>query len=151
MKKLIEKLINTDNDISLLLARVTLGAVMFAHGGQKLFGLFGGNGFSGTLNYFISTGMPAILAILVILGESLGSLALIAGFFSRFMAFSIGLIMAGAIFMVHLPNGFYMNWFGKQPGEGYEYHLLAIGLSLVVMLKGSGAFSIDRLIKKYLK
>jgi putative oxidoreductase len=151
MKDFLEKFISTDDDIGILAARLTLGVVMFPHGAQKLFGLFGGGGFSGTLNYFVSSGLPAVLAVLIILGESLGSIALIFGFFSRFMAFGIGLIMLGAIFMVHLPNGFFMNWFGKQPGEGFEYHILAVGLSLVIMIKGSGAFSIDRLIKKYLK
>ncbi len=151
MKNLIEKLINTEYDIGLLFARLTLGFVIFPHGAQKLLGLFGGNGFSGTFNYFTGNGIPALIAILVILGESLGSIALIAGFFGRFMAFGIGIIMLGAIFMVHLQNGFFMNWFGKQAGEGYEYHLLAIGLAVIIMLKGSGAFSLDRYIKKYFK
>jgi putative oxidoreductase len=94
--------------------------------------------------------MPVILAFLIIMGESLGSLALVLGFFGRFMAFGIFMIMMGAIFMVHLSNGFFMNWFGSQKGEGIEYHLLAIGLTLIVMAKGSGKFSLDRVLHKYL-
>jgi len=49
-----------------------------------------------------------------------------------------------AILTVHMSNGFFMNWFGKQAGEGFEYHLLAIGLAVAVMIGGSGAASIDR-------
>ena len=59
--------------------------------------------------------------------------------------------MLGAIFMVHLKFGFFMNWMGKQPGEGYEYHILAIGLALATMLKGSGKLSIDRLLLSKLR
>lgn len=149
--KTFAKLINTNEDIAYTVARVFLGLIIFPHGAQKLLGLFGGFGFTGTLNFMTGNGIPAIAAILVILGESLGSIALIFGFIGRFMAFGIFMVMIGAIFMVHLPNGFFMNWFGKQAGEGYEYHLLAIGLALVVMIGGSGRFSIDRLISKYLK
>jgi putative oxidoreductase len=66
------------------------------------------------------------------------------------MAFGIALVMLGAIFMVHLPNGFFMNWFGNQKGEGFEYHLLAIGLALVIMINGSGRYSVDRLLYLYM-
>ena len=52
--------------------------------------------------------------------------------------------MVGAIATVHLANGFFMNWSGAQKGEGFEYHILAIALALVVMLRGSGAASVDR-------
>lgn len=82
--------------------------------------------------------MPVVLAFLIIMGESLGALALLVGFFGRFMAFGIAMIMLGAIFMVHLDNGFFMNWFGTQKGEGFEYHLLALGLAFLIMIKGSG-------------
>lgn len=52
--------------------------------------------------------------------------------------------MLGAIFMVHLPNGFFMNWMGNQKGEGIEYHILVIGIALVILVKGSGSLSVDR-------
>jgi putative oxidoreductase len=150
MKQAIERFVYTNDDTGALVARLMLAIVFIPHGSQKLLGLFGGHGFAATMHYFTSTGMPAVLAFLVIMAESLGSVALLLGFFGRFMAFSIGLVMLGAIFMVHLPNGFFMNWFGMQKGEGFEYHLLAIGLALVVMIKGSGKYSLDRLIHGFL-
>lgn len=135
-------------DWGALAARVFLGLVIFPHGLQKLLGMFGGGGFSGTVDFFVGMGIPAVVAVLIILGESFGSLLLIFGFVSRFAAASIGLIMAGAALMVHAPNGFFMNWMGNQAGEGFEYHLLAIGLALVVLIRGGGAFSIDGAIAK---
>lgn len=142
------KSINTDDNWASLIARVVLGLVILPHGLQKLLGLFGGAGFTGTMGYFTSQGMPAVVAFLVIMGESFGALGLITGFIGRFCAFGIMTIMLGAMFMVHLKAGFFMNWTGQQQGEGFEYHLLALGLGLIVLLKGSGAFSIDRILSK---
>jgi putative oxidoreductase len=139
-----QKLIHTDESFTGLLARLTLGFVMLPHGLQKLLGLFGGYGFTGTMNAFTGGGMPWIVAFLVILGESFGALGLIFGFMSRFAAFGITVIMLGAIFIGHLSNGFFMNWTGQQPGEGFEYHILAIGLGLIILLRGAGRWSIDR-------
>ena len=141
----------TDDAWSSLVLRVMLGLVMLPHGAQKLLGWFGGYGFSGTIGFFTQSGTPWILAFLVIMGESLGALGLIAGFLTRFSAFGILCIMLGAIFIVHLPNGFFMNWFGKQAGEGFEYHLLMIGMSLALMISGAGRWSVDGLIAKRLK
>lgn len=145
---LFQKLIRTDDDIAPTLARVTAGIVMLPHGLQKTLGWFGGNGFSGTMDYFTGTGLPWIAALLVVLGESLGALGMITGTLSRFAAFGFVAIMTGAIFMAHLEHGFFMNWYGNQAGEGYEYHLLMIGLAVIVMIKGSGAFSIDRILTR---
>ncbi len=125
-----------------------MGIVILPHGLQKLLGMFGGAGFSGTVDFFVSSGIPAFIAILIIIGESFGALGLILGFLSRIAAFGITVIMLGAIFMVHLPNGFFMNWFGSNTGEGYEYHILAVGLGLVVLIKGGGIWSVDRAIAK---
>jgi putative oxidoreductase len=135
-------------DITLLIIRVTLGCVIFAHGAQKLFGWFGGFGFEGTMGYFTGTvGLPYIVGLPVIFGESLGAIALMLGLFGRFMSFSIFIIMFGALYFDHAQNGFYMNWFGNRAGgEGYEFDLLTFGLSLSIMINGSGAFSLDRLI-----
>ncbi len=138
----------TDGNAAGLLARLVLGIVLFPHGAQKMLGWFGGYGFSGTMGFF--TGMmhlPRIIGLLVILVEFLGSLFLILGFAGRLTAALVAIDMAGIIFSAHIQNGFFMNWFGKQAGEGYEYHLLAIGLALVVLVSGSGLFSIDRKIK----
>ena len=146
-------LFQTDEAWSSLVLRVTLGLVMLPHGAQKLLGLFGGFGFAGTMGFFTAQmHIPAVIAFLVIMGESFGSLGLILGFLTRFTAASLVLIMLGAVVMVHWPNGFFMNWFGKQAGEGFEYHLLVIGMSLTLLIAGGGKWSVDRLIAtKWLK
>lgn len=140
-------LLATDHDWSATAARVTLGAVMLPHGAQKLLGWFGGPGFGGAMGFLTGPmSLPAPLAALIILIESMGALALVLGIAGRAMAAGIASIMVGAIATVHYANGFFMNWGGAQAGEGFEYHLLAIGLALVVMLRGSGAASVDRLL-----
>jgi putative oxidoreductase len=142
---------HTDEAWSSLILRVTLGLVMLPHGAQKLLGWYGGFGFAGTMGFFTEQmHVPAAIAFLVIMGESFGSLGLITGFLTRFSAFGTLCIMLGAIFMVHLPNGFFMNWFGKQAGEGFEYHLLVIGMSVALMLTGAGKWSVDGAIARKL-
>lgn len=140
---MLHKLIQTHDDFGATTARIVAGLVMFPHGAQKALGLFGGHGFSASMDSFTGGGMPWIVAALVIGGEFLGSLGMIFGAFSRIAAFGFIVIMTGAIFVGHLQNGFFMNWFGNQNGEGFEYHLLMIGLALVVLLRGAGAWSID--------
>ena len=93
-------------------------------------------------------GIPALIAFLVIIGESFGALGLITGFLTRLSAAGIAMIMLGAIFMVHWNNGIFMNWFGKQAGEGFEYHLLALGLAIPLIIYGGGKFSVDQVVEK---
>lgn len=142
----------TDDNWTGLILRLTLGFVMFPHGAQKLLGWYGGFGFGGTMGFFTdSMHLPWLIAFLIIIGEFFGSLGLLAGLLTRFSAASIGVIMLGAITLVHLPNGFFMNWFGKQQGEGYEYHLLVIGVSLALLVTGAGRWSTDRVIAERLR
>jgi putative oxidoreductase len=137
-------LLSTSNDLVLTLLRVVLGIVFFFHGAQKMLGWFGGNGFSGTMQYFTGPmGIPAVFAFLAIAAEFFGGLGLIVGFLSRIAAFGILVNMVVAIFKVHLPNGFFMNWTGAQNGEGFEYHLLVIVIALAIIVKGAGALSVD--------
>jgi putative oxidoreductase len=146
---MLNALFRTDNDASSLVLRVMLGVVFFPHGAQKVLGWFGGHGLEGTLGFFTQTmGLPLVVAALVIAAEFLGALGLIAGLLTRLAAFGILCVMTGAIFMVHLPHGFFMNWSGKQAGEGFEFHLLAIAIALALMLKGGGRWSLDRLIAR---
>lgn len=136
---------------SSLVLRMMMGLIIFPHGAQKLLGWYGGFGFSGTMGFFTEKmGLPWIIALLIILGESIGALLLITGFLTRFAAMSLAIIMVGAISLVHMPNGFFMNWFGKQPGEGYEYHLLAIAICAALVLAGGGKWSADRAIAEKL-
>lgn len=135
----------TDDGWAGLILRLTLGIVMFPHGAQKLLGWYGGFGFTGTLGFFTEQmHLPWLIAFLVIVGEFFGSLGLLVGFLTRFSAASIGIIMLGAISLVHWPNGFFMNWFGKQAGEGYEYHLLVLGISIALVIIGAGRWSVDQ-------
>ena len=116
-----------------------------AHGAQKLLGWFGGYGFDGTMNYFTGTmHIPSALAFLVIASEAFGSLGLLFGLGTRLAAFGAAATMVGAVLTTHLKVGFFMNWFGNQPGEGLEYHLLALALALPLVVRGGGAFSVDR-------
>ncbi|HSU82553.1 MAG TPA: DoxX family protein [Thermoanaerobaculia bacterium] len=141
---MLRKLMQTDDDVGMLIVRVFLGLVMFPHGAQKLFGWFGGGGFAATLQGMTSMGLPPAIVLLVMIAEFFGSLGLITGFLGRVSAFGIFCVMVGAVLTVHLHNGFFMNWMRNQKGEGFEYHLLAIGMAVAVMVKGSGRLSIDR-------
>jgi putative oxidoreductase len=147
--KLLQLLTKTNDSAAPLLARLTLGLVMFPHGAQKALGWFGGYGYTGTMGFFTGTmHIPALFAFLAIFAEFAGSLALIAGLFSRVAAFGIASVMAVAIATAHYTNGFFMNWSGQQKGEGFEYHLLALGLALIVIIHGAGKASLDRVIAK---
>ena len=149
MTTFIKYLFQTNDKFSYWVPRVILGCVILPHGAQKLFGWFGGFGFTNSMTYFTqTTGLPWIIAFLIIMGESLGSLGLIVGFFTRLSALGLICIMVGAIITVHIPNGFFMNWFGKQAGEGFEYHLLVIGMSIPLLISGGGKYSVDLLINK---
>lgn len=151
--KTIKQFLATDQQSwSLLLVRIALGIVILPHGMQKALGLFGGYGFSATVGFFQSMGMPFLIGTLVVLAEFVGSIGLILGFGTRFMAFSVGLTMAGAAVLGgHAANGFFMNWFGMQKGEGLEYFILVVGMALAVLLSGSGKYSVDNLILKKIK
>ncbi len=145
------KMFSTSNDTAVLVMRFALGIVILPHGLQKMFGAFGGFGFSGTMAYFTTqAGIPTIFAFLAIMAEFLGSLGLISGLLTRIAAFGIGVNMVVAIFLVHIHNGFFMNWNGQQAGEGFEYHLLALGLVIALMIKGGGRWSLDRMISEKL-
>jgi putative oxidoreductase len=139
------KLIATDDDVASLVLRVSLGVVFFPHGAQKVLGWFGGYGLSGTMQGFTQgMGIPTVFAALAIAAEFLGSLGLIVGLLTRVAAFGIAVNMVVAIALVHGQFGFFMNWFGNQKGEGYEYHILAIAIAIALMIKGGGKASIDR-------
>jgi putative oxidoreductase len=139
------RLVRTDGDVAPLLLRVTLALVMLPHGAQKLLGWFGGHGFEGTMGFLTgAAGLPWLVALVVILAESVGALALLAGVFTRVAAAGIGAVMVGAIATVHLQHGFFMNWTGAQAGEGFEFHLLVLGIVAALLVRGGGALSADR-------
>jgi putative oxidoreductase len=143
-----KRIVNTANDFTLTILRVILGVVFFAHGAQKMLGWFGGRGFGGTLAFFSHMGIPTTVAALAIVVEFLCGLGLLVGFLGRIAALEILCKMVIAVATLHVRYGFFMNWSGNQEGEGFEYHLLAIALGLAILIKGSGALSVDRFLTK---
>ena len=152
----LKKFFHTDDSTTHLIIRIILGLVIFFHGAQKLFGWFGGHGFDGTMGFFTQKlGVPALVAFLVIIGESFGALGLITGFLTRLSAAGVVCIMMGAIVLVHKGNGIFMNWSGQLTNweervtvEGFEYHLLALAIAIPLILYGGGKFSVDQIIEK---
>jgi putative oxidoreductase len=144
---MLRKLLSTPNDPTLTLARIVLAAIFFAHGSQKMFGFFGGRGVSGTIEIFQQTmGIPAPLTILTMTAEVFGAAGLFLGLLSRIAVLGVLVVMIVAPFANHLYPRFFMNWTGRQVGEGYEYHLLAIALIVTILVRGAGALSLDRVI-----
>ena len=143
------KLVATDSDYATTILRLVLGVIFFAHGAQKMLGWFGGYGFSGTMAYFTGPAhIPAVFAFLAIAAEFFGGLGLLFGFLTRIAAFGISVNMLVAIATVHSAAGFFMNWTGTQKGEGFEYHLLVLAMTAFLMIRGGGAFSLDRAITR---
>jgi putative oxidoreductase len=136
-------LLQTDGTLVPLILRLTLAVVMFPHGAQKVLGWFGGHGLKPTMAYFKSSGVPAPLALLAIAAEFLGPLGLAVGLLTRVAALGIACVMLVAIFTVHARHGLFMNWQGQQKGEGFEFHLLALGLALALVIGGAGLWSLD--------
>jgi putative oxidoreductase len=142
---MLQRILKTREGFDLTILRITLGAIIFAHGAQKMFGWFGGGGWSGTMNFFThDMHMSYFTSVLTIFIEFFGSLMLITGTFTRVAALGMFGLFTGIIFTVALPNGFFMNWGGGNPGEGYEYDLLVLGMSLAIMVGGAGSISLDR-------
>jgi putative oxidoreductase len=137
-------LLRTRNDGILTLIRLVAGGVMLPHGMQKMFGWFGGAGFNGTVHSFAQRGFPAPLVILVMATEFFGSIALILGCFTRIAAFGLAVDMTVAAITVTSKFGMFINWAGKQKGEGMEFQILMIAMALAILFGGGGAFSVDR-------
>jgi len=129
-------------------ARLALGLVLFPHGAQHVLGWFGGYGFHGTLDWMTGTlGFSGPLAALALITEITAPFALLLGLGGRAAALGVIGLMLGAL-STHVSNGFFMNWFGALPAgqEGFEYHLIAIALAATILLAGSGAWSLDRML-----
>lgn len=146
---MLKKILVTDDSATQLVLRLMLALVFFPHGAQKIFGWFGGDGFSATMGLFVDkAGIPWILAFLAVLAESAGVLALFAGIFTRFAALGIAVNMIICAAGNHVKNGFFMNWMGKQQGEGFEYHILAVAICIALIISGGGKWSLDGLLSR---
>ncbi|MBI5394074.1 MAG: DoxX family protein [Verrucomicrobia bacterium] len=126
-----------------LVARIALGAVFVMHGSQKIFGAFGGHGWTGTIGFMHDKlGIPVVFAALAIIAEFFGGLGVLLGLLTRLAAFGIFCVMAVAVFQVHLPNGFFAD------KHGYEYPLTLGLLALSLIFSGGGPWSLDALVKR---
>ena len=140
-----QRLVRTSNDPTLTVARLMLALVFLGHGSQKMFGLFGGLGYPRTLQMFEETmGIPPVLTTMAMVAEVFGGFGLLIGLLTRVAAIGVLIVMIVAPLANGLYVRFFMNWTGRNPGEGFEYHLLAIALILVVLVHGAGALSVDR-------
>jgi len=146
---LVSGLLRTSNASAPVVLRLALAATLFPHGAQKLLGWFGGYGFQGTMGFFTGKmGLPWLLAFGVIMIEFFAPLMLLLGIGTRLAAVGIATVLGTALFMVHIHNGFFMNWMGTQKGEGIEYFVLAIGISLALIVSGGGRWSLDRSLNR---
>src|ERR1700719_534817 len=143
-------ILGTDGDSVITIVRIVLGVVFFAHGAQKALGWFGGAGLRTTVRTFREhLQIPAPLAMLSVAAEFLGGAGLIVGLLSRIAALGIAVIMIVALIAVHWRFGFLMNWYGDKQGHGIEYHILVLALTVAIMIKGGGAFSLDRILYQH--
>jgi putative oxidoreductase len=148
MVSMFHRIIRTENDVVLAILRLVLGVVVFSHGAQKMLGLFGGRGFGGTIAFYQHLGFAPVLGFFAVAIEFFGGLALIAGFLGRVAALAIIARLVVVVATLYWQFGFFMNWNGDPRGEGYEFHLLAFALAVAILVRGSGAFSVDRLLSQ---
>jgi putative oxidoreductase len=146
---MLKTVFKTETDYMLALSRLVLGFLFFVHGSQLMLGWYGGVGLSASMHFFTrQLGIPTVFAFLAIASQFLGGLLLLAGLAGRIAALAIICDMVVAIIKVHWQYGLFMNWYGMQKGEGFEYHLLVITIGLLVVVRGSGALSLDRLLAR---
>lgn len=123
----------------MLILRLAAGGAMLMHGLQKI-GTIGEGTPDQVVGFLGSMGIPAAVAWMVIVAESLGALSLLLGFLTRFCAAALCVVMLGAIFLVHFKNGFFAG------GGGMEVPLLFLGLLVPLVIKGGGMWSVDSMI-----
>lgn len=147
MENIINKITGSNNNISMTILRIIVGIIFIAHGSQKLFGLFGGYGLEGTGQFMVSIGLQPgyLMALLAGLGEFVGGLLVLVGLFTRLGSLLLIAVSLVAMFVVHIHNGFFMS------GNGFEYILTLLTVSIVLLIEGSGKYSIDNIINKMTK
>ena len=131
---------------SLLVVRLGLGVIFFAHGSQKVLGWFGGHGLGGTVKMFRGMGVPPAAAVLVAFIEFLGGLGMIVGLLARPAAVGIIVVMLVAIAKIHGKHGFFLNLGVPGKGPGFEFNFALIAMALAILIGGAGILSLDRAI-----
>ncbi|CAM3079851.1 hypothetical protein DRF59_06535 [Chryseobacterium flavum] len=146
--KIKQWMISSKNEWGPFILRLTLGIVLFPHAVQKLFGWFGGPGLGGEMDYMTThVGLHPLVAAAAIIVECLGTFLILIGLCTKLTSIAVFFLFIGMIVVDHASHGFFMNWFGKIPAgaEGFEYHLLVLGICLTLIVQGAGKYSIDRL------
>jgi len=148
MKDLLERLRQTDNNSASIILRISFSMMLLPHAVGKVFGAWGGMGFEKTMQHMTENmHIFYIFALLAIVVEFLSTLAIIVGYQTRINAFLLAIFMFVAS-TFHFQHGFYMNWFGQKTGEGFEFHILSVGMMLALAVLGGGKYSLDRKISK---
>lgn len=130
--------------ISQMIIRFSIAIVMWPHGAQLMLGIFGGSGYSSTMDYFTNVmQLPYLIGIMVIFLQFFGSIFILVGLFTRITSLLMAIVTIGMIFSGHIEHGFFMNWFNIQKGEGFEFHLLLLGLCLALLFARQYRFSLD--------
>ncbi len=145
--QLIEKVLDSNAGIGALVLRVPVGAVLMAHGSQKLFGWLGGYGLEGTGQWMASIGLEPgyLMALLAGSAEFFGGLALLLGLLTRPAAVVTAFTMLVAMFSVHIGNGLFM------ANNGYEYALTLLAVTVALAIQGAGRLSVDGLLLNMVK
>ena len=124
-------------DWSLLILRLALGVIFIAHGGQKVFGWFGGQGLAATVEAFnTKMGIPAPLTYLAAFTEFFGGVAVLLGILGRLASLGLAIVMLVAVSKVHWAHGFFLEH------QGFEYNLALFAMALVILVAGPGRIAI---------
>lgn len=134
--------------IAPLMLRIPLGLIFMAHGSQKLLGIFGGQGLTGTFKTFEERiGIPPIFTLLAIIAEFGGGFGILSGFLTRLSAAGISAVMLVAIYKIHWAHGFFLNInCVAGHGHGIEYNIALLGMALYLVFAGGGRWCLDRLV-----
>ncbi|MGE6480288.1 DoxX family protein [Psychrobacter namhaensis] len=143
---LFNKTLQTKAGSAAFILRVPIGLILAAHGAQKLFGWFGGNGLAGTAQWLSSMGIEPgyLMALLAGGAEFFGGLALVIGLLTRPAALVAGFTMLVAIFSVHIGNGLF------AADGGYEYALILFVALIALAVQGGGYLSVDKALSEKL-
>jgi len=146
MKSLLKRITHSQAGYSALVLRVAAAVIFIAHGGQKLFGLFGGYGLEGTGQFMESIGLAPgfLMALMAGSAEFFGGILILLGLLTRPVGVILTLTMAVAIFTVHIGNGLFI------ANNGYEFGLALFAASLSLAFSGAGKFALDNTIYKKL-
>jgi len=146
MAAMLDAVLATHPSWSLLVVRIALGVVFFAHGSQKVMGWFEGPGLAGAIKMFQGMGIPPAATVAAAFVEFLGGFGLLVGLLARPAAIGIIVVMLVAIAKVHGKHGFFLNLGVPGKGPGFEFNFALIGMALAILIGGAGVFSVDRSI-----